>query len=96
MHDLNRALGVYLGVDESSFPKESLGRVVGRFGAFTGLTLGMRAKAIVGELGRIKPDWDRHDLLEASQLAAEKISKRHDLDDEGRDALVWIYSWWWK
>lgn len=97
MPDLSQAIGVYVGAGERSFPKESLSRVVARFGVPAGLWLGLSARTVVKRLRRIKPDWDRHDLSEASEAAAEAMCGRDKrLNDEARQALVWIYSWWWK
>jgi hypothetical protein len=54
-------------------------------------------KKIVTELAAVAPDWTSRDLLQNAAYAADETLRRHpEMGQTGRDALQWLYSWWWK
>jgi hypothetical protein len=54
-------------------------------------------KKIVTELAAVAPDWTSSDLLQNAAYAADETLRRHpEMGQTGRDALQWLYSWWWK
>jgi len=54
-------------------------------------------RAFIQELEATIPNWEEHDLISASKWAVEELVSRHpQISDEGKAALEWLYSWWWK
>jgi hypothetical protein len=97
MGNLNRAISVYVGWKISPFPKLDETRVLDFFGPAAGTVLLSRLNPLVRELEAIRPNWEEHDLVSASKWAVGVLVSRHPhLADEGKAALEWLYSWWWK
>ncbi|MGQ0659400.1 hypothetical protein [Sphingosinicella sp.] len=97
MDELNKAIGLYVGWGIDPYPKEDETRVLDYFGSEKGRDLSQEVKVILTRLQNIKPDWNRHDLAGAGSWAADEVARSlNTLNEEGKAALAWIYTWWWK
>lgn len=97
MNDFNRAIELYVGWKVSPLPKEEDARVLDHFGQAGGAELLQRVHALIQELQGLQPNWEEYDLVGASKWAVGQLATSHpELSDEGKVALEWIYSWWWK
>jgi glucose-6-phosphate dehydrogenase assembly protein OpcA len=91
------ALVLYVGWGTSIIQQEDKSRVFGYFGSDIGRELLEKVQFIIAELGSVEPNWNDHDLHAAAKFAAESVVAHHpEITEEGRSALEWIYSWWWK
>jgi hypothetical protein len=96
-HQLNQAVIHFLGYGKTPYPDESPARLLHEFGAELAPQLQCEIAILLKDLNELRPDWSIHSLVTAGFWAREEIQRRHPyLEPKALDALVWLFTWWWK
>jgi hypothetical protein len=82
--ELNKAIVLYIGIEDYSFPNKDEARLIKEFGTKKGEKLLKCIALIFDEINSIKFNWEDHTLISANDFVCEMAKKYPKLSESAR------------